>query len=349
MKHTCVLSSVIVMILASGCMDGGSGPSEPDTHGWLVGSGLTILHTQDGSVWEAQGGSLSIPGANLTAVSVADRNTAWAAGGEDNGYGVVLRTTDGGQTWQRLGSSQQIPAAILGVSAVGRDAAWITGEGNAVYRTFDGGATWQDLSDPAHANCVWQNVYASGFSDAWLAGADGEQGRILHTADGGASWTSHAESLIVEYPMISIAAWDSENVWAVGHGFTILRTTDGGSTWVNTTPEGQQGSPNDANGITLLSPNSAWVALDYDNIWRTDDGGQNWTVQQLPSGVSGYFLLRICALDGQKAWVTGGTNYGSPQKGIILHTDDGGNSWTRLDDGSHPVLWGIDFENALPN
>ncbi|MDP0880732.1 hypothetical protein, partial [Klebsiella variicola] len=32
-KHTCVLSSVIVMILASGCMDGGSGPSEPDTHG----------------------------------------------------------------------------------------------------------------------------------------------------------------------------------------------------------------------------------------------------------------------------------------------------------------------------
>lgn len=338
---------------ATGCLDGGSGPSDPDTHGWVVGAGassdLVILHTSNGSDWEPQGDSLSVPGADLASVSVIDDNTIWAAGGASMGYGVVVRTTDGGQTWNRLGSPASIPEAILGISAVSRDAAWIVGDNNAVYRTADGGISWQDLSDPAHSSCAWQSVFATDFSSAWLSGADLPDGRILHTGDGGATWTSHAESLLVDYPMISITAWDDDNIWAVGHGFTILRTTDGGSTWVNTTPESQQGSPNDANGITLLSKDDAWVVLDYGNIWKTGDGGVTWTTQSIPPEVSGFFLLRICAIDQQTAWVSGGTAYGSTQEGVILHTTDGGSTWTRLDDGTQPVLWGIDFVNSLPN
>jgi len=317
--------------------------------GASASSDLIILHTSNGVDWESQASSLSVPGADLSSVSVVDENTVWVAGGFSMGYGVVLRTTDGGNSWQRLGSPASIPEVILGISAVSRDAAWIVGDNNAVYRTADGGITWHDVSDPAHSSCVWQNVLATDFSSAWLSGADIPDGRILHTEDGGMTWTSHAESLIVDYPMISITAWDDDNIWAVGHGFTILRTTDGGATWVNTTPESHQGSPNDANGITLLSENEAWVVLDYGNIWKTGDGGVTWTVQSIPPDVSGYFLLRICATDPQTAWVSGGTAYGSTQEGVILHTTDGGGSWTRLDNGTYPVLWGIDFENALPN
>ena len=107
---------IAVLVLFMGCFGNSStGPSGPDNHGWIVGesssSGVTILHTTDGSAWIPQGDSLSLTGSELSSVSTVDDLTALAAGGLSNGYGVVIRTTDGGTTWQRVGSASQIPEA----------------------------------------------------------------------------------------------------------------------------------------------------------------------------------------------------------------------------------------------
>jgi len=62
------------------------------THGWAVGDGGLILHTDDGATWTPQPADITF---DLTAVSAVDEQTAWAVGDGE----VILRTSDGGAHW----------------------------------------------------------------------------------------------------------------------------------------------------------------------------------------------------------------------------------------------------------
>lgn len=341
-----VLLSVAVLVLAVACGDGGTGPTpEPGLYGWAVGAGSgdapVILKTEDGIEWTALDTGLSLPGASLGSVSVVDSSTVWAAGGLSEGFGVVIKTTDGGETWLRMGNESQIPKSILAVKAFSADVAWICGDNNSIYRTVDGGMSWEDMSSPEYTGYGWQGIDGTGPTNVWISGGTQNNGALLHTSDG-IIWTYHAGSLVEDWPMISVAALDQNNVWAVGHGFTIVKSSDGGIEWELVTPDSLQGSGNDANGIALLSSTEAWVALDYGNIWKTTDSGATWEYQTVPSEAAGFFMLRISAIDQNSAWVTGGSAEGSPE-GIILHTSDGGETWTRQDDGTVPFLWDVGF------
>lgn len=341
-----MLTTLLIVILVSGCNDS-SGPSQdPGIHGWTVGDASgnapLILKTEDGTTWTAQAADLTVPGSSLNSISVVDSLTAWAAGGLSEGFGVVLKTTDGGETWLRMGNESTIPSGTLCVKAFSSDAAWVGGGDNSIYYTSDGGVTWQNMADPAYQDCSWQGINAISPTNIWVCGGTEQQGVILHTSDGGALWTSHAESMLTGWMMISIAAYDSQNIWAVGHGFTILKSTDGGIDWELVTPDSLQASGNDANGLTVLSPSDVWVVLDYGNIWRTANGGETWDFQEVPTGVEGFFMLRISATSYSTAWVSGYSGFGQPE-GVLLHTTDGGTSWVRQDDGTIPGLWDIGF------
>ena len=73
------------------------------------------------------------------------------------------------------------------------------------------------------------------------------------------------------------------------------------------------------------------------------DNGQTWTQQV--SNASGYYLLRVCALDENTAWISGYTLY-PPTIGIILHTIDGGQTWNEQDYGLDSGLWDIHFVDS---
>lgn len=344
MKYT--VMALIALAVFSGCGDS-TGPSpQQGTHGWIVGDGAgntpSIYKTSDGTEWAAQGTDLILPACDLSSISVVDSMTAWAAGGISEGFGIVLKTTDGGATWLRMGNEQTIPSSTLCVKAFSADAAWVGASDNAIYTTTDGGISWANVADPAYSGNSWQGISALSQSSIWICGGTQDDGVILHSSDGGVLWTSHGDSLLSGWQMISIAAYDANNVWAVGHGFTIIKSTDGGIEWELVTPDSLQASGNDANGITLLSPSDAWVVLDYGNIWRTSDAGENWSYQTVPLGVQGFFMLRISAIDQNTAWVSGHSAYGE-QVGVILHTTDGGSTWIRQDDGSLPGLWDVGF------
>jgi photosystem II stability/assembly factor-like uncharacterized protein len=315
----------------------------------LDGDDVTILHTTDGSTWTLQATGLILDGASLSSVVTVDSMTAWAAGGLSNGYGVVIRTTDGGENWTRVGSAPDLPSCTNCLYAFDSNTAWVVGIDNMIRRTADGGETWESCSDPAFDGTAWQGIHCLSQTDIWVSGGmEGQGGRIIHTVNGGLDWTSEADSLIVDYQMITVTAWDASNVWVVGHGFSIIKTTDGGDSWNMVTPDSFQGYPDDANGITLLSPNDAWVVLDYGNIWKTSDGGENWTYQSVPSGVGGFLMLRISAQDLNTAWASGRSGSGLPE-GAVIYTNDGGSTWTRQDDGSYPGLWAVSFADDCPN
>ena len=78
----------------------------------------------------------------------------------------------------------------------------------------------------------FSQVYAAASGEAWVAG---EGGRILHTADGGATWQQQATG--VGASLIGLAFSDAEHGWAVSAAMpgVVLKTTDGGAHWRLTT------------------------------------------------------------------------------------------------------------------
>ncbi len=351
-KTTAALIVAFVLLYPlTGC-DSSTGPSpSAGIHGWAVGGTAegyaTILHTRDGENWNRQGSQATVPPASLISVSAVDSNTVWVAGGAYDGFGVVLKTTDGGENWLRMGSEISIPQATNEIVAVNSTTAWIAGTENSILKTVDGGISWQDISDPLYADYYWSGLHLVSPSNIWVCGkSSSSQGTIIHSTDGGVSWREEADSLagLFDY-MITIKAWDEDNAWVVGSGYSIVRTVDGGDSWELVTPDSAQGSQNDANGITLLSPEEAWVSLDYGNIWHTSDGGENWAFQD--SGENGFFLLRICAISSSSAWIGGGSAFGTPS-GLIMHTSDGGNTWTKQTDQLSVNIWGVSFAGDMP-
>ncbi len=346
-----IVASVLLYPL-TGC-DSSTGPSpNQGIHGWGVGimtdGYAAILHTTDGVNWSRQGSQATIPATGLTSVSAVDSMTVWVAGEVYEGFGVVMKTIDGGNNWLRMGSEASIPFEMSRVVGVSATTAWVSGDENSILRTTDGGVSWQDMSDPSHSGNVWRGMSLATQSNIWLCGGTVYDGRIIHSTDGGATWRSEADSLFDTWPLITIAAWDENNAWVVGHGYTIARTTDGGDNWAVVTPDSMHLQGNDANGLCLLSPEDAWVVTDAGGIWRTSDGGASWTVQEVPDEAMGYYLVRISALDSSTAWVNGRSAF-YPSEGITLHTTDGGTTWNRQDDGSLDGMWGISFVDDLPN
>ncbi len=345
-KKIATITLAVTLVLVIACDNDSTGPSPVSgIYGWAVGDTQenvpTILHSTNGIDWIRQATDLVIPSCNLSSVSVVDSFTVWAAGGFSEGFGVVLKTVNGGETWLRMGSEIDLPNATMTISALSADVAWIGSEG-AVYFTTDGGVSWNDMTQSTLPDMNWQGTYCLSSSNVWISGGMNGQGSIYHTSDGGALWTAHAESLTTDWPILSVKAFDQNNVWAVGHGFLISKSTNGGIDWELVTPDSLFGSGNDANEIAIMSPNDVWVALDYGNIWKTSDGGASWDIQAVPSEVNGYFMLGIFASDINAAWAVGGSGFGAPS-GVIIGTTNGGTTWTRLDDGSLPILWDVDF------
>jgi probable HAF family extracellular repeat protein len=299
--------------------------------GWIVGTQPAngygvILHTTDGGhQWNRQGSASDVPDAGLFNVKAVDRNTAWVVGNSDGGYGVILRTDDGGATWARRGGPGAIPNVdFKGIGAPDRKSAWVVGSNGTILHTDDEGRTWTQQQSGTTAGLY--EVAAIDARTAWVAGdQDGGYAIVLHTADGGRTWVRQgAAATLKASAFIDFSAANPRNAWGVGVDSYVYKTTDAGSSWqVQMGP----GLPHN-NGVCAVDATTAWIAADYAVVYRTTDGGKNW-VREYPEILEGYWLMGTSALDRDTAWVVG-QNAPDPDvdRGIIVHTTDGGVTWS---------------------
>ncbi len=314
-----------IVLMTAGCPD--QHPKNPT--GWAVGDTAdgygTILHTTDGgNTWVRQGSAQAIPAVFINDVCAVDADNAWVVGDPSDGYGVILRTTDGGQTWVRQGSAEQIPnVGLAGVSAVNNNTAWVAGTEGTVLFTADGGQIWTRQAEGLAPAAELQMVYAVDSKNAWAVGGMEVPAPILRTRDGGNTWVRQGTAAQVTTDhLIDISALDSTTAWAVGGNYTCYQTTDGGANWTNRSPVG---GLYDANGVCAVNADTIWFITDNDGIHYSTDRSANWTKQTSPK--TGYHLIGVSALDTKTAWVVG-VGWSASQKGIILHTADGGDTWT---------------------
>jgi len=141
--------------------------------------------------------------------------------------------------------------------------------------------------------------------------------------------------------LLGVFSVDPLTCWATGSVATILNTTDGGDNWT------EQSSPvaGTLYGVFFTNASTGWIVGEFGNILHTTDAGQNWIEQPNSSNVD---LWSVHFVDGNNGWAAGGKFFTSSNVRVIVHTSNGGASWTTQHYQSQkPSLHGIYFTDVL--
>ena len=175
---------------------------------------------------------------------------------------------------------------------------------------------------PAESQGTWRLVrsskpegyyHAISFADANSGWAVGETGRILHTTDGGETWTVQASG--VSASLTCVHAASPTCVRAGGDNNTFGLSTDGGTTWAWQHPAGQP--LRTFLSLASLNEREVWIVDNYSGILHTSDAGLSWTAQASGTPWAITAARFSSALEGWAA----ATNR------VVIHTTDGGVSW----------------------
>lgn len=162
---------------------------------------------------------------------------------------------------------------------------------------------------------------ATAFVNANTGWAVGGQGKILHTTDGGRSWTPQNAGTSADLKDVAFAS--ATHGWAVGTGGMILVTTDGGATWrhreaIDDTVAPPRPVLNNLNALAFANAATIVAAGGGRTIVRSTDGGNTWA--KVPSGTGSVELNDVKFGDGTTAWAVGAS-------ATVLKSSDSGATW----------------------
>ncbi len=218
------------------------------------------------------------------------------------------------------------------------------------YRSADRGEHWEKVDVPDHGLPVWSILFHPHDPDVILVGY--ENCEIYRSDDAGEHWTRLPVS--VRFPeittapganpakrvlMLDASASEPDYLYgAIEVGGTI-RSTDGGEHWENLS-HGQYVNDDmvDMHGVLASRWRPGTVfGIARAGMFRSDDGGDHWQHVPLePLNPKGQIYCRdIREVPGnpRHLWVAAGAGFQS-DAGTLLHSRDGGDSWSRVDIGA---------------
>ena len=243
--------------------------------------GHVLLSDDDGATFrQAAGVPLDL---TLTSVSFVDDKEGWAAG---HG-GAILHTRDGGDHWevQHLAAAADQP--LFSVYFRDREHGWASGLWSLLLATADGGKTWTrvQLPTPAgqkRADLNLLQVFEGGGGRLFISA---EQGAVLASADGGATWRYQATGGAAS--LWAGTAGEGASAIVAGLRGKVFRSGDGGASWQAVA------APVEAS-VTHLAREGAtlWASTVSGAVLRSTDDGRHWQVaQRYPSPVTAILPL----------------------------------------------------------
>lgn len=325
-----------------------------------VGEGSAVWRTSNGgATWNRISTQNANPytvegywGVALTAnrvLTVGDRDaTAWAS------HPMDACTGDDPSCPALLTQAYISPHYIFySVFSTDRNHGWVVGTrtfdaatwGQAILVTQDGGQTWTTQYEQKGAGpgsyhrleSVWfadaNNGWAVGSPDMYpTPGFSVNLACIIHTADGGKTWTDQS-AVVCKYDGSEFAAvqfFDAQNGWALSASelystIQLAHTTDGGNHWAMV-DTGIPGTVNVGwaivNGGMHFSDTQHGCAAGWDVVVCTSDGGAHWAQVVVDCGFPGCVDGHVIAFaDALHGWLGAGALYQSTDGGAHWSND----------------------------
>jgi photosystem II stability/assembly factor-like uncharacterized protein len=166
-----------------------------------------IVSRRDGGTWENARWSPSAVRlrGDLHFVCYATSGRGIAVGTVDGRSALVL-VRDRGESAEEI-SDRIGEAPVVSGACAGEQDLWTVGDDTAILRSTDGGLTWESRAEPV-LPLFTGDLAAADFVDrmtGWIAGTragDPPRPAVLHTVDGGASWSVQTVPPIVAQTVV---------------------------------------------------------------------------------------------------------------------------------------------------
>lgn len=309
------------------------------SHVWAVGTRGMIFWTSAGVENWRGGPGLSGVNVTLNAVSFADANHGYAAGGG----GTLVKTDNGGGAWMHshpFPASVEVRGLAFPTPATGYAVTW-DGHHGGIWRTVDAGVHWSETTASA---APFASVSASGTAEAWASAADGT---AWHTSDSGATWDKRTLSnealrgtsvaggsawvvgsrgaaysfasgaytqLSANVTTATLRAYSAAGGRAVGDGGVTVTWSN---VFSNLPVTSYLGAAN-LTAVDFLDSNTGWVTAQNRVLYRFTSGSLAGTsaVPVAPTGVA--------FTDASNGWLVGNLATG---QAMTYHSTDGGSTW----------------------
>ncbi len=235
----------------------------------------------------------------------------WCQGECPGGYSRVMRSSDGGQSWTRAATGLPLPDA--GDRSLNRAAIALA---------------------PSNDQMLYIGLNVEG------SGSDAPPSRVFKTTNGGTSWTETTQP----GAYLGFQGWYDNTMtvrptdpnWVVGGGVWYVRTTNGGTTWNEQNPYSSGADPRwphvDAHDLEWQG-DTLWLANDG-GVWKSADGGRNWTDCNTGLITRQYYGLAIDPVNRERVIA------GAQDNGTNRRRDAGDDTWDL-------VIGGDGFETAI--
>ena len=292
--------------------------------GYLCGSsGCFRFTTNGGANWQGT----NPPSAGTMQRILVSGSTIYVGGFDQVN---IYSTTDNGTTWNTIPFSAAGQFSTFNIYAMDIVGSTILTAGTygLMNKSTNAGANWQTASVHATvANMV--DIYAASGSGRVIAMGTNVGGNdcIVYSTNGGNSWTN--SGMISNNNMSDLSMRNANTGYVVGRFGLFWKTSNGGVNWDTTRSNNPALTPFFCNGVDFIDDNTGWITGGVagvggnTKIWKTTDGGANWTEQT--QNYSGPVGVRIEFLDANTGY-TCGVNQ-------VQKTTNGGTNWFYVTSG----------------